>query len=219
MFRTRSLLIALILTTAFALLALVVNAGLTDRAEDAPVQAALAARSSAITGPVQLVTFITSAAPALALCAVWSLIAYRRSRDALASAWPLLAYFGHLSCNIALRVAIGRWPPDVDHIPNLLPEFQASFQQFAFPSGHAGAALIAYGALALLARDLGRYQRPTLVLAAIIILGTGLGRVYLGVHWPSDVLGGWLLAGAWLSVARAWRRYNSSARRSPVADR
>lgn len=219
MFRIRSLVFSPFLGTAFVLLALLVNAGLTDRAEEAPVRVALAMRSSALTGLVQVVTFITSAAPALALCAIWSLIAFRRSGDVLTSAWPLLAYFGHLTCNIALRVAIGRWPPDVDHIPNLLPEFQASFQQFAFPSGHSGAALIAYGALALLARDLRRYQRPALILAAVVILGASFGRVYMGVHWPSDVLGGWLLAGVWLSVARAWRRYNSGGRRSTIADR
>ncbi len=214
MFRLFSLFASL-----FALLVLLVSAGVSDRIEQPLVRAVLAMRSDALTAPVQLVTFMTSAAPALALCAVWSLMAYRRSGDALKSAWPLLAYFGHLSCNIALRVAIGRWPPDVDHIPNLLPEFRASFQQFAFPSGHAGAALIAYGSLALLAHDFGRFQLPALVLAASVIVGTGFGRVYLGVPWPSDVLGGWLLAGAWLLVARVWRRYNSSVRRSSVADR
>lgn len=211
--------LTLVLSALLAALALAINSGLTDHLEAPAIRSILAIRSNALTGLIQAVTFMTSAAPALALCTAWSVMAYRRSGDALKSAWPLLAYFGHLACNIALRVAIGRWPPDVDHIPNLLPEFQASFQQFAFPSGHAGAALVAYGALALLARDFGRFQQPALVLAAAVTLATGFGRVYLGVHWPSDVLGGWLLAAAWLSVARAWRRYNSSVRRSPVADR
>ncbi len=211
--------LTIVLSALFAALALTIKSGLTDNLEEPAIHSILAMRSNALTGLIQGVTFMTSAAPALALCTAWSVMAYRRSGDALKSAWPLLAYFGHLVCNIALRVAMGRWPPDVDHIPNLLPEFQASFQQFAFPSGHAGAALVAYGALALLARDFGRYQQPALVLAAAVTLATGFGRVYLGVHWPSDVLGGWLLAAAWLSVARAWRRYNSSVRRSPVADR
>ena len=49
-----------------------------------------------------------------------------------------------------------------------------------------------------------------LTVAALIVLGVGWSRVYLGVHWPSDVLGGWLLGATMLLVAvgvyLAWER-------------
>jgi undecaprenyl-diphosphatase len=185
----------------FALVALLVWQRGALPGDWALVMAAYDSRSDALTAPIQLVTFITSAAPALALCTTWTAIELRRGGLQFAAVWPLLAYFGHLACNIALRVAIGRLPPDVEHIPNLLPEFRASFQQYAFPSGHAGAAVVAYGALIMLAWRT-RWRVPVFIAALVLILGTGIGRVYLGVHWPSDVLGGWLLSGALLALAR-----------------
>ena len=116
-------------------------------------------------------------------------------------AWPLLAYLGALLCNIALRIAIGRFRPGVEYIPHGLPEIQADFQRFSYPSGHAGAAMVAFVSLAALAWPHPRLRWPAFIGSALVIIGTGFGRVYLGVHWPTDVLAGYLLAGAWLALA------------------
>ena len=77
---------------------------------------------------------------------------------------------------------------------------------YAFPSGHALAAVLLYGVLAfLLVRSqsnrgarIAATRRPV----AIIVL-VGLSRVYLGVHWPSDVLAAWVLGGVWLAICAA----------------
>ncbi len=77
---------------------------------------------------------------------------------------------------------------------------------YSFPSGHSVAGLLLYGVLAfLLVRSLrSRGARIAVIIAAAVLIGSiGLSRVYLGVHWPSDVLGAWLLAGAWLWLC-AW---------------
>jgi len=73
----------------------------------------------------------------------------------------------------------------------------------AFPSGHAVQAAAFYGALAwILARHLrGRSQRIVIWSAAIVCTGlVGTSRVYLGVHWPSDVGAGWAVGVGWLAV-------------------
>jgi len=73
---------------------------------------------------------------------------------------------------------------------------------YAFPSGHAMASAIAAGLLTWLAAS--RLERPAgRRVAGLLALAwagaVGWSRVYLGVHWPSDVLGGWSLAITWLA--------------------
>ena len=74
----------------------------------------------------------------------------------------------------------------------------------SFPSGHTFAALSFYGVLASLAFE--RFPRGRGAVAAIALLLfilVGGSRIYLGAHWPSDVLGSYLLGGAWLSLVLA----------------
>jgi undecaprenyl-diphosphatase len=78
----------------------------------------------------------------------------------------------------------------------------------SFPSGHTLGATIVYGALALIV--VSRTRRWPAVVAGLIVVAVGLSRVGLGVHFLSDVLGGWLLGCAWVGVTayafRVWRR-------------
>jgi len=73
----------------------------------------------------------------------------------------------------------------------------------SFPSGHALASFLLYGSLAVLAllHVRGRRERWLLAGSAVaIVVVVGLSRVVLGVHFAGDVLGSWLLGGAWLAV-------------------
>jgi membrane-associated phospholipid phosphatase len=71
----------------------------------------------------------------------------------------------------------------------------------AFPSGHATQSLSTYAALALVcAALLPQSRRPALAAAAVLAAGIGLSRVYLGVHWATDVLAGWLAAACWVAL-------------------
>jgi undecaprenyl-diphosphatase len=74
---------------------------------------------------------------------------------------------------------------------------------YSFPSGHSMAAFALYGALAyLLWRHVGnRGGRIVLIgLCSLVILCIGLSRIYLGVHYPSDIIGGYLASGVWLGL-------------------
>ena len=71
----------------------------------------------------------------------------------------------------------------------------------AFPSGHATQSLSTYAALALVCTALlPRSRWPALAVAAVLAAGIGLSRVYLGVHWATDVLAGWLAAACWVAL-------------------
>jgi undecaprenyl-diphosphatase len=70
---------------------------------------------------------------------------------------------------------------------------------YSFPSGHALLSLCCYGALAALSGTKWLVR----ILAAALILAIGVSRVYLGVHYPTDVIGGYLAGIAWLCCLAA----------------
>lgn len=71
---------------------------------------------------------------------------------------------------------------------------------YSFPSGHSMSAVSFYGLLAANLAYFGISLGVTIPLAAAVTVGVGLSRLYLGVHWPTDVLSGWLAGGIWLGA-------------------
>ncbi|WP_052709077.1 phosphatase PAP2 family protein [Streptomyces sp. NRRL S-495] len=89
---------------------------------------------------------------------------------------------------------------------------------FAFPSGHAFTAALSAGLLALaVTRARPGAARAAATAAAVFAVLIGCTRVYLGVHWPLDVLAGWLLAAAWLALGALLFRKQLHARRGDRA--
>ncbi|MGH2531355.1 MAG: phosphatase PAP2 family protein [Thermomicrobiales bacterium] len=72
-----------------------------------------------------------------------------------------------------------------------------------FPSGHVMKVVLTYGAILVLSRDLLPRRGPRLLVQAWavgIIVATGFSRIYVGAHWPSDVVGGYLWGGVLLGA-------------------
>lgn len=95
-----------------------------------------------------------------------------------------------------LKIGFARVRPDlVEHLTHAASS--------SFPSGHATLSAIAYLTLgALMARAHPQKRVKGIILGGAIILTmiVGASRVYLGVHWPSDVLAGWSLGAAWAAL-------------------
>lgn len=114
------------------------------------------------------------------------LVRHRRG-DALFFA---IAVAGAMLINFVAKLTFGRARPDL--WISLAPE-----TDYSFPSGHAMGSMAVVAALVALAWNT-RWRWPVAVLGGLFVALVGLSRLYLGVHYPSDVLTGWLAAFAWV---------------------
>ncbi|MFN0264419.1 phosphatase PAP2 family protein [Tepidamorphus sp. 3E244] len=106
--------------------------------------------------------------------------------------------------------------PRPDVVEHLSQTFTSSF-----PSAHATVGMLSYLVMAAVAvRFIPRAKLRRLVIGCAIAAGVLIGssRVYLGVHWPSDVVAGWALGAAWASLCWLAAHYLSSRRRGQSPD-
>lgn len=142
--------------------------------------------------------FVTGAA------VVWLLA--RRARHL--AVYVAVTGLGAGALSVGTKAAVGRARPLVDVPVSTAPGA-------SFPSGHALGSTVAYGLLLLVVLPrLPARWRPVAVVAAVgLVVAVGVTRVALGVHYPTDVAGGWLLGILWLGVtASAFRSWRRSAR-------
>jgi len=136
-----------------------------------------------------------------------------RGRFALALLLVILAGRG---LSEVQKYWIARARPDLE--PHLVIVRTSSF-----PSGHATSSMIFYLVLALAIAPVG-WRRIAAAAAILLSLLIGLSRVMLGVHWPSDVIGGWCFGLLWVLVTlrpaeRLFRDRNETAITSPQEGR
>ena len=87
----------------------------------------------------------------------------------------------------------------------------------SFPSGHSANSMIVYLGLAMLAFDDARQRKRAIAGALFLTFLIGLSRPILGVHWPSDVIGGWSFGALWLllvlTLGEKWKPVRANPRR------
>jgi len=104
---------------------------------------------------------------------------------------------GGWAANTALKAVVARPRPAAEH-------HQLEVLTHSFPSAHAMLSLVFYVTLAAAVVAGGRWRRPLAIYlyaaAVVTAVAVGLSRVYLAVHFPTDVAAGWLAGLAWLAV-------------------
>jgi membrane-associated phospholipid phosphatase len=180
------------------------------------------ATPAATTG-FEVVTQLGSTAVLLAVAAVAAAYLARlgRRRDA---AFLILAFAGAEALTWSLKAAFQRERPSFD-------DPIATASSFSFPSGHALVSFAVYGALACVLLESLRSRRTRAACvagAAVVVAAIGFSRLYLGVHYLSDVLAGYAVALAWLltiatvrerqpRLAFTWARSAARAARGPTS--
>lgn len=130
-----------------------------------------------------------------------------------AAGWLAVTMAGALALDLALKYAFHRERPPVF--------FGTEPGLYSFPSGHALCSFCFYGVMAgLIAARV--WSPPALriavwALAVLLVIAIGVSRVYLGMHYPSDVIGGYLAAAVWVSAMLVLDRWRVNRRK--LADR
>ena len=184
------------LVVGLALLTAVELADLLVHVDKAVLDTLVAHRTARWTALATAVTRTGASPFTYPLVAVAGLVVARRTRRW----WPGVVALGVVVLGVLSRLLLSVLVTDARPNQEL---WLVPVGGYSFPSGHAAASVLLAGALIWLAGRAGLPRRPRLVLGSVLLgwaFLVGLSRLYLGVHWVSDVVGSWLLAAAWLAA-------------------
>jgi undecaprenyl-diphosphatase len=173
---------------------------------DEPIQRAVEdTRSSGMTAIVRRISFLGSTVAVLTLGAVLAALSWRRCR-AVATV-ILIATLSRPLLEFTLKAIVDRDRPDLERLVNGTGP--------SFPSGHVMAAAALWGLVPLVVTLYTRNRRiwwASTIASASLILAIGASRTYLGVHWLSDVVAGFIV-GAFFLRGAEWLLVHQHDRR------
>ncbi len=197
-FLTVGAVLAIIATAAFAELAEHVLAGGTQTFDVAILQWLHAHQSKPLTALMVEMTYLGTGTVVMVVVGVAALFLWHTEHKHSARLL-LAATIGNILLNGVLKLVYHRARPSVF-------EWQTTAVSSSFPSGHAMSATVVYGTVAYLLLRLQKHhwaKMLTLIGAVLLILLICLTRLYLGVHYPSDVIGGIIVGLGWASFCMA----------------
>lgn len=116
------------------------------------------------------------------------------NRQRLAAAFFAINAAGGVALSYFLKLAFSKPRPQL---------WNSAIEEvtYSYPSGHALGSMVIYGFLSyVLAKMYPRYSATIYTFAVLMIVSIGFSRLYLGVHWPTDILGGYGIGFLWITA-------------------
>jgi undecaprenyl-diphosphatase len=199
----------------FILIAVLVKLGGTTGFDRAVIHTVQSAESPSLTALAKGLSLVGSSKLAIGISILTMVLLFFVLQHRLELALFLWVALGSQLLNTLMKLWFHRERPNIHRLIE-----QAGY---SFPSGHSMAAFSLYGVIAYLLWRHMRNRRERFVLILFTVLmtgGIGWSRIYLGVHYPSDVIGGYAASGAWLMLSAAcFEAYRNSRKRKGIHPR
>lgn len=189
-----ALLIAATALFAFGWLAQEMLEGDTQKFDEFVRDAVHRHAAPGLTWVMQGFSFVGSVAVVTTLC-ILAIAVFLYFRQARTAALLAITMVGMAALDVVLKLAF--------HRPRPVAYFGPTPTTYSFPSGHAMGSVCFYGVLAaiLAARASGRGVKWCIWTCAVVLIGMiGYSRIYLGVHYPSDVIAGYFAGAVWVGA-------------------
>ena len=155
-------------------------------------------------------SFLGSVTAVTALC-ILAIVAFLYFRQARTAALLAITMVGMAALDVTLKLAF--------HRPRPVAYFGPTPTTYSFPSGHAMGSVCFYGVLAaiLAARASGRGAKWCIWTGTVLLIGMiGYSRIYLGVHYPSDVIAGYCAGAVWVVAVGFLNKIHTNGRKEEV---
>ncbi|MCC3380803.1 phosphatase PAP2 family protein [Paenibacillus farraposensis] len=190
-----ALIACIVCALGFSLIALWVSDHQVRHFDDKIISDIERLQSPVMTRLMKFFTIIGSGIPVVFIILIAMFVLHRVLRHRQELLFLAIAVLGSVLLNTVLKLLFHRARPEINRI--------IEANGYSFPSGHSMTAFSMYAALTFLLwkhipSALGRIL--LIVLSSLFILAIGISRIYLGVHYPSDVLGGYFMSGCWIAA-------------------
>ena len=161
---------------------------------DTRVSAGIALWPRMLQTPMILASFVGLPIITMAIAGLLLIIGLLSDQPSLSTA-ALVALLVYIFSTL-LKLSFQRPRPVTDYVEQML------IHSYSFPSGHSVGSTVSYGLVAYIALQTGAQPTATIIAVSLglLIIAIGLSRIYLGAHFASDVLGGWLVGVAGLVI-------------------
>lgn len=192
----RFFVLSLISAVGFATIAVLVGVQAISGFDNAIISYVQGQESQTLTQIMKFFTFIGTGLPITVISLIIMIVLYKVLNFRRELLFFIGVILGSTLLNVILKSIFHRDRPTLNRF--------VEATGYSFPSGHSMASFTLYGVICFLLWKHAKYAYIRVILvccSSIVVIAIGLSRIYLGVHYPSDVVGAYFASGTWLAVS------------------